>query len=312
MSKHDSVHIYCKVFDILDKHITKYQQKIESNTKRRYVALAHIVDCKDIIYASGYYLDDLLTIDRQLEEQKIQEYRTSAANTWHRKVINTDYKFIHTEDGRADLLKTYLVSYAYHTQIIEYCALAIATYRNHHFNRQMVYFFIKHINAGLSKHVIDGGVLKFSPKIGTIQLMQNDHTKPQKEVVRWDKSMELKRQLESNGIPLYSTENPDGIKWIIRECSDLKVWWVWKRANNIYNRNTKRFLFRPTRFNNTGINVEQWTTAECSDNDILDNTQLSNLYKIIILHKRNPLWFLRFPILIYKSYVTRSDRLSRV
>jgi len=302
MSKHESAHIYAKVFNVFNKNITKYQKKLEDNTRRRDIAFAHIVDSKDILYASGYYLDDVLTINAILEEKRIPELRSAAASHWYTKVSKTKYAFIHTDDGRSDLLKTYILSYAYHTQIIEYCKLALTAYQNHQFSQSTIYYFVKHINIGLSNHVLDGGVLKFSSKIGNILLMQEDDSYPKKEVIRWDKSVELKKQLEANNIPIYSNENPDGINWIVKECPDLKVWWIWIRGKNWFHRNNKRFFFRPTKFNCSDKNTFQWALTDCEDSEILNNTKISNMHKTIIMHKRNPLWYLRFPILKYTTY----------
>ena len=301
MSRYNTSSTYSKVFSVFDKYITRYQSRLEEHTRNRDIALAYILDCSDILTISDYYLADVLEIDDILEEKTISEYRLAASVTWHSRVKSSKYQFVKTADGRSDLLHTYILSYAYHTKIIEYCAHELSKYRGYIFNLSMVNFFVSAINKQIARFIIDGNPFKLSSGIGVLQIMQNDPRRPKTKMIRWDKSIELKRQLLDNNIPLYSLDNPDGIKWIVKDYADLRVWWVWKRGYNKFHRNQKRFLFRPTAFNISGMNVEEWVNSDVSDDKLLSDLRLGNAYKTIIMDKRHPYWHLKFPELIFTA-----------
>ena len=301
MSKLDTKHIYSKIYFVFDKYITKYQAKLENHEQSRDVVRSHILNSLDVLKISDYYLDDVMGIDDILDEKPIIEMRVIAASHWHTKMKNAKFDFVQSGDGRSDLLPYYIIAYAYHTKIIEYCKQQVAIYRNFIFSRTMVLHFIRNINSRVSELLIEGELVKFSPKIGYIQLMQAGNTR-KNLTVRWDKSIEFKKQLLANNIPVYSLDNPDGIRWIIKDHYDLNVWWIWKRGFNIFHRNNRRFIFRPTCYNLTGKNVEHWVNSEVSDKTIIKNTQLGNVFKTIILDKRNPQWHLTMPTIKFKIY----------
>jgi hypothetical protein len=70
-------------------------------------------------------------------------------------------------------------------------------------------------------------------------------------MINWKQSLEFKAELEKQGIPLMSKDNPNGRKWLVFITDPYYVRWVWVRNKGqckVHNHSV--YTFKPTKGNN--------------------------------------------------------------
>lgn len=146
---------------------------------------------------------------------------------------------------------------------------------------------LRFYNSEIGNQVLKGARISLGKYLSTLEVVHryiglNDYNK---KVNFWE-SLKLRKELQDKGIEVFSSENPDGVKYFIYYNTDEYYWFKWTKAR-VKHPNKAIYGFEPS-YSINGPDIKVFKDRVPTDDEIFNSIWVGTANKLMLIQRYYP------------------------